>query len=201
MIMTRFLMLVLLIFSSTSIWLTLKQTPAFNRGLLAETVNGGGRILSNWAMYDPGTYSFQRGYGFLLAAARNQGEASKPASEHVRIAVEALEIATRQDPGNAHAWAALAWAHAQLGDEVGAYDALRVSWQIAPNSNALAVSRLNLAGLLTDPKTGLSEPTRTDKVAIRRDMEVLSRFAPRVMASYLESRPHLAALSGSVSPD
>ena len=199
--MMRFLMLVLLIFSSGSIWLTLKQTPAFNPGLLAETVNGGGRVLSNRAMYDPGTYAIQRGYGFLMAAASNEVESSEAAPEHTRLAVEALEIATLQDPGNAHAWAALAWAHAYLGDDIGAYDALRVSWQIAPNNKALAVTRLSLAGLLTDPKIELTEPNKTDRAAIQRDMEVLSRFAPRVMAFYLEESPQLAVLSAGALPE
>ena len=193
--MMRFLMLILLIFSGGSIWQTLKQTPAFNPGLLAETVVEGGRVFSNRAMYDPGTYAFQRGYGFLMAAVSKEVKTSEAAAEHTRLAVEALEIATIQDPGNAHAWAALAWAHAFLGDEIGAYDALRVSWQIAPNNKPLADTRLNLVGLLTDPEIELTEPNKTDRAAIRQDIEVLSRFAPRAIAIYLERNPRLAVLA------
>lgn len=191
----RFLMLLLLISSGGSIWLTLKQVPAFNTGLLAETVVGGGRVLANRAMYDPGTYAFERGYEFLMASTSNAVEASEAAAERVHLAVEALDIATLQDPGNAYAWSALAWGHALLGDDIGAYEALRVSWQIAPNNKALADTRLNLAGLLTDPKIELTEPNKSDKAAIRRDMEVLSRFDPRAMAFYIKKSPHLDILS------
>lgn len=199
----RSMMLILLVFSGGSIWLTLNQTPAFNPQHIAETAIGDGRIIDNAAMYDPGTYAFQRGYGFLVAEAvispeTEAGEenvSSNQSDDRARLAVEALEISLDLDPGNAHAWAALAWARARLGDDTGTMDALRVSWQIAPYNRDLADSRLNLAGLLTDPEIGITEPTEADRAAIARDLEVLRRFEPQAVTYYIELSPHLAGLS------
>ncbi len=204
----RMMMLILLLSSGISIWLTLSQTPAFNPNRLAETIIGDGRIIENSAMYDPGTYAFQRGYGFLVAEAMilreteadEENVLSDKANERARLAIEALEIALDQDPGNAHAWAALAWARARLGDDTGTMGALRVSWEIAPNNSALAEARLNLAGLLTNPDIGITDPTKADRAAIARDMEVLRRFEPRALAFYTEISPHLAELTTKDTP-
>lgn len=199
----RLMMLILLIFSGTSIWLTLHQTPAFNPKLLADTVVGDGRIADNAAMYDPGTYAFQRGYGFLIADAliltdeqtSDEVASLDRAADRALRAARAFEMAIAQDPGNAHAWAALAWARARLGDNTGAMQALRVSWEISPNNMALADTRLNLIGLLTDPEIGSAEPTRVDRAAIARDLEVLGRFDPQTLSVYMDISPHLAPLS------
>jgi len=199
----RVMMVILLIFSGASIWLTLHQTPAFNPKLLADTVVGDGRIADNAAMYDPGTYAFQRGFGFLIADALNSADGQardqiaplEQAADRARRAAEAFEIAVARDPGNAHAWATLAWARARLGDNSGAMQALRVSWEISPNNKALADTRLNLIGLLTDPEIGSTEPTQTDRAAIARDLEVLGRFDPRALSIYMDISPHLAPLS------
>jgi hypothetical protein len=196
-------MLVLLLFSGASIWLTLRQTPAFNPGLIADTAVGEGRIFDAAAMYDPGAYAFQRGYGFLVTDALispDIQESEKVAStefapDRAHLAVEALEIAVTLDPGNAHAWAMLAWARARLGNNSGAIEALRVSWKIAPHNKALADTRLNLSGLLTDPEVGIIEPTNAERASMARDVKVLRLFDPRALARYMEINPHLAALT------
>jgi hypothetical protein len=199
----RLLMFVLLFFSGASIWLTLRQTPAFNPGLVADTAVGEGRIFDAAAMYDPGVYAFQRGYGFMVVDAlilpdtqeANSGAPTEMAADRARLAVEALEIAVTLDPGNAHAWAILAWARARLGNDLGAMEALHVSWKIAPNSKALADTRLNLSGLLTDPEVGIIEPTNAERASMARDVKVLRLFDPRALARYMEINPHLAALT------
>ena len=199
----RILMLVLLFFSGASIWLTLHQTPAFNPALIADTAVGEGRIFDAAAMYDPGVYAFQRGYGFLVVDAltspdtqeNNKGASTEMAADRARLAVEALEIAVTLDPGNAHAWAMLAWARARLGNDLGAMEALQVSWKIAPNSKALAETRLNLSGLLTDPEVGIIEPTDAEHASMARDVNVLGLFDPGALARYIEISPHLAVLT------
>jgi hypothetical protein len=199
----RFMMIVLLIFSGASIWLTLRQTPAFNPQLIADTVVGDGRVFEGPAMYDLGAYAFQRGYGFLIADTlispdtqeSDQDASSELAADRARLAVEALELAVSQDPGNAHAWAFLAWARARLGNNSGAMEALHVSWKIAPNNKALADMRLNLAGLLTDPEIGFTEPTKAERASMARDMEVLSLFDRRALAMHMEIIPHQASLA------
>jgi hypothetical protein len=198
----RFLMLLLLFFSGASIWLTLSKTPAFNPRLIADTVIGDGRIIENAAMYDPGTYAFQRGYGFLISDAlvssdtveRDEVASAELAADRARLADEAFELAVSLDPGNAYAWATLAWARARLGNNSSAMVALRVSWEIAPNNSVLADTRLNLAGLLTNPEIGFIEPTEVDRAAMAQDMEVLRLFNPRTLAAYMESSPHLVEL-------
>jgi len=199
----RFLMLMLLLFAGASIWQTLHRTPAFNPQLIADTVIGDGRILEGTAMYDPGAYAFQRGYGFLIADSlispdpqeSDQAASIARAADRARLAVEALELAVSLDPGNAHAWASLAWAHARLGNDLEAMEALHVSWEIAPHNMALADTRLNLVGVLTDPEIGFAEPTEAERVSMARDMEVLSLFDRPALSKHMETSPHLAALT------
>lgn len=203
MIFARLLMLSLLVVSAFVTWRTLGSTPAFNPRLLSETIVGDSRTAISEVMYDPGAYHYQRGYGFLMADTiisadtEAEGEIAAPevAQERATKAAEALQTAVSLDPGNAHAWAALAWARARLGDRKGSADALRVSWQVAPNNRVLAETRVNLAGLLSYPgiATGLTD---SDYAAISNDMSVLSRFAPRVLALYTQVSPHLSQLAG-----
>ena len=75
-----------------------------------------------------------------------------------------------------------------------------MSWEIAPHNMALADTRLNLVGVLTDPEIGFAEPTEAERASIARDMEVLSLFDRQALATHMEISPHLAALTkGTVS--
>jgi tetratricopeptide (TPR) repeat protein len=198
----RILSLLLLIFSGAAIVSTLSNTPAFDPTARQETVLGDWRVAANTAMYDQGAYAFQRGYGFMAAdglisgdtEARDELASAEMAESRAFKAVEALETAVSLDPGNAHAWLSLAWAHAQLADDVTALDALRTSWGIAPHNRVLAETRLNLIGTLTLPDFAVIELTEGDKEAIQRDVDVLNRFDKSALKFYMETLPHVSML-------
>ena len=195
----RLMMLALLVFSGFVVWNTLGSTPAFNPRLVADTIVGEGRIGLSRMMYDKGQYDFQRGYGFLNAdrvISALTGAPEQPASPGaVRFrayeARDALTSAVERDPGNAHAWADLAWAHAQLGEMSNAAVALRISWQIAPYNATLARTRLGLVGLMTDPDLELRLWVEEDLDAILRDIDTLNAFAERDLEIYRERFPQL----------
>jgi tetratricopeptide (TPR) repeat protein len=180
----RFLAFVLLIMLGGSIWETLGNTPAFNPRLLSDTVVGEGRIPATEAMYDLGSYDFERGFGYLMADAliseeterRDQTASVDIAWERAVRAQVALERAVRRDPGNAHAWASLAWALIRQGDEQGAYAALQVSWELAPYNPGLARTRLDLVSVFAEfggQEMLLLKPSRP---AVTRDAEVMERY-------------------------
>ena len=201
--MARMLMIMLLLAAGGAIWKTLGATPAFNPALVSETVVGQGHTGMVRAMYDKGYYDYQRGYAFLMAETLISGETegrNEVAPRHVlwsRAAKgrAALSSAVAQDPGNAHAWAQLAWSHARLGDRNGAWRALVVSWDVAPFNRTLADTRLNLAGLLTRREA----PSGAAASAIARDMEVLGRYEPRRLRFFLGVYPNLEAMAPSTA--
>jgi tetratricopeptide (TPR) repeat protein len=209
MLLARLLMLALLVFATTVVVTTLGSTPAFNPRLVADTVVGDGRTALSPAMYDRGAYDFQRGYAFLMADAILPGDIDAwrssiaPVESRYRAAQarDALASAVRHDPGNAHAWAHLAWAQARLGDRAGALEAWRRSTEIAPYSGILASTRLDLVGLLSVPEEGWGALTEADLAAIARDLAVLARFDARALASRMEASPRLAALESRISLD
>jgi hypothetical protein len=195
----RLLLVALLIASAASTFSALANSPAFNKSLRGETVFGGWRIFPNDAMYDPGSYAFQRGYGYLMADAsfsadteeRGELASSDTARARARAASAALTEAVQIDPGNAHAWSALAWARTRDLDDAGALAALRAAWRTAPHNAVLAEGRLSLAGLLADPVIGIFEPDGADEAAIRRDAALLARFDERGLRGLAEEAPHL----------
>jgi tetratricopeptide (TPR) repeat protein len=209
MLLARILMLALLAFAATVVVTTLGRTPAFNPRLVADTVVGGGRTALSPAMYDRGAYDFQRGFGFLMADAILPGDIEAwrssvaPVESRFRAAQarDALASAVRHDPGNAHAWAHLAWAQARLGDRSGALAAWRRSTEIAPNSGILASMRLDLMGLLSESEEGWGALSDADLAAIARDLSVLARFDPRALAVHMETSPRLAGLESRTSAD
>ena len=207
--LARLLMLALLVFSATVVAATLGRTPAFNPRLVADTVVGDGRTALSPAMYDRGTYDFQRGFGFLMADAILPGDIDDwrssvaPVEARYRAAQarDALASAVRHDPGNAHAWAHLAWAQARLGDRAAALAAWRRSTEIAPHSGILASARLDLIGLLSATEENWGALTEADLAAIARDLAVLGRFDPRALTAHKETSPRLAGLESRISGD
>jgi tetratricopeptide (TPR) repeat protein len=205
----RVVLVALLVFSGTVIVLTLGATPAFNPRLVSETITGEGRTPLNTAMYDKGTYEFQRGHGFLMADAlvSTDGDAwlaslaPEVASAHVAAAREALGSAVRLDPGNAHAWAHLGWAQARSGDLPKSLDAWRASAAIAPASASLAELRLDLVGLLTATDNGARRLTDADRAAIDRDLSLLEQVDGGGFAAVMKVNPHLAGLRTAVAGD
>tara|TARA_R110002049_G_scaffold23781_3_gene84427 strand:+ start:30732 stop:31301 length:570 start_codon:yes stop_codon:yes gene_type:complete len=161
--------------------MTLGATPAFNPKMLSDTVIGDGRVPTREAMYDPGSYDFERGFGYLMADAlisgdtesRSETAPGELAIQRAQLAQVALDKALRADPGNAHAWAALAWARIRQGDEGGATDALNVSWNIAPYNLNLARTRLDLASVLAEFSDLNLEQLDASKAGILRDVIVM----------------------------
>jgi hypothetical protein len=209
MLLARIQMLALLVFAAAVVVTTLGRTPAFNPRLVADTVVGEGRTALSPAMYDRGTYDFQRGYAFLMADAILPGDLDAwrssvaPVESRYRAAQarDALASAVRNDPGNAHAWAHLAWAQARLGDRAGALAAWRRSTETAPFSGILASTRLDLVGLLSEPEEGWGALSEADLAAIARDLAVLARFDPRALAVHMETSPRLTGLELRTSGD
>lgn len=195
----RWTMLLMLGFFGFVVVETLGKTPAFNPQLVANTIIGDGRIFLSRMMYDQGEYEFQRGYGFLNADAVIAAEtglpgetASKGANRYRAFeARDALLSAVRIDPGNAHAWAALAWAYVRLDDLPESVNALRISWEIAPHNATLAKTRVNLVGLLTFPGLDRALWNEDDLHAFFRDIDVLEEHAPRSLQLYQELYAHL----------
>ncbi|MDU8944951.1 hypothetical protein [Ovoidimarina sediminis] len=202
MLAPRLMMIALALISAAAIWSTLGQTPAFNPRLVSETLVGQGRLPMSHMMYDRGLYDFQRGYGFLMAntvitgavGAQTRQFSPDLALERAERADAALQSAVRIDPGNAHAWAALAWARAKLGDREGALSAWRVSYRIAPYNKTLAGTRLNLAGVLSRKTADGSRLTEADFDAIARDLDILGRFEPRRKREILATSSIVAAV-------
>lgn len=190
---------VLLTLSGASIYVTLSDVPAFNPASRQATVSGGSHVAPPSAMYDNGAYAFQRGYGFLIAdglvssdtEARDALASRETADQRARAAIAALNEAVRLDPGNAHAWSALAWGNAQIAEDGAALKALRNSWTLAPFNRSLAETRFNLIGTLTSPEFLVVRLTERDTEAIQRDIATLGLFDQDALQFYTELAPHL----------
>lgn len=191
----RLLVFVLLAMLGGSIWETLRNTPAFNPKMLSDTIIGNGRIPATEAMYDLGSYHFERGFGYLMADAlisgetesRDQTASNEIAWERALSAQVALEQAVRRDPGNAHAWAGLAWALIRQGDEEGGTKALQVSWKLAPYNPGLARTRLDLVSVFAEFEGQQSGFLKQSRPAIMRDAEVVERYDDSGFQTLLES--------------
>lgn len=196
----RILSAALLILSGASVYSALSETPAFDHGSREATVLGDWRVAANAAMYDAGTYHFQRGYGFLAADAilsadtegRNEIASEETAQDRVLAARDALVTSVNLDPANAHTWASLAWAHARLADDEIAIGALKNSWALAPYNHTLANTRLALIGSLTMPGVVSIELSDNNIEAIERDFHALNHFDKRAFNFHTQSLPHLA---------
>lgn len=195
----RILSLTLLALSGASVISALSGTPAFDPNARQETILGDWRVAVNAAMYDKGTYAFQRGYGFLTADAlfsadtEGRGELAPAETAELRAekAVEALSTAVHLDPGNAHAWASLGWAYARLAENDLALDALRQSWALAPHNRVLADTRLVLVGLLTTPDLTTIALSSDDIQSTKEDAAVMEHFDSRGLQFHIESMAHL----------
>ena len=198
----RILTLLFFVMAVFSIWATLSRTPAFSPSARSETLFGDGRIPAKAAMYDPGAYAFQRGYGFLAAdvlfseETESRDEVASPEIAEARAlkAIAAFKEAVSLDPGNAYAWVELAWAHARLAEDTNSVEALRNSWRLAPNNSALAEMRVNLVSLLSDPELEITPLSENDYRYVRMDAETLQRFDQSALIYYEDSLPFLSEL-------
>lgn len=196
----RLLLLFLLILSAGFTWQTLRVTPAFNPAMLEETVVGNGMLVVREAMYDPATYDFQRGFGFLMgdlaisAETENREETASFETSFDRAvrAQGALEDALHRDPANAHAWAALGWSHIRQGDTDLAIVALQNSWNLAPHNRALADNRINLVSVLAEFDADERAVIEPYKNAILRDARVMSEHDASTFEFYMQTGRRLS---------
>ena len=87
-----------------------RNAPAYNKALRAESVTGDWRVPVSRALYNNGEYLFQLGYGFLQgdSAALLLGEGSLPDRDtflsRVKTSVAYLEKSLTSAPGRVDGW-------------------------------------------------------------------------------------------------
>lgn len=178
--------------------------PAFDAEARRQGALGDWRLPVGAAMYDRGAYLFQLGYGFvnvddtvLVAGdvAMPEGFETDPAAR-AQKAMELFAEAIEHDPGNASAWTWLAWSQSSVGETALARETLAVSWELAPYSRDLAITRLDLAALVYEFSQIEGEDTAplTEKELqnVRKDFRVLSLWDEDLVEDYLEAMPFLA---------
>ena len=141
----------------------LSHTPAFDADSQKTGVLGEWQVGLAPALYNRSDYLFQLGHGFTASDSfvtevdddstvlADIDEMSERANEAKALIAESLALA----PGNAHAWATLAWAHGLDGETEEARAALNASWSLAPHNYELALSRLGLTELFLAPALDL----------------------------------------------
>ncbi|WP_430450422.1 hypothetical protein [Rhodophyticola sp.] len=167
-----------------SVVVLVANAPAFNAELRRENVFDQTILAVGADMYDRASYLMQQAVSYTRADLLPYGEdpdrltapadvVAERGAQAVALMRESLEL----NPGNAHGWAVMAMARIHAGDITGARDALRASWQLAPNNFSLAPERLDLVLVLFDPLTDDVADILTDKdrAAIGRDLETVAR--------------------------
>jgi len=163
------------------------QSPVMNAGLRMPGVAGDWRTDGVGFVYERSVYFRERAVEFLVAAAEADPE-SVGEEERFALLDAALEAATRSvaaAPADASAWLLLAWTQSLLGEEAAAMDALARSWQLAPNSLALALDRVVIAETLA---LG-AETAPAIAAAVRRDVEILEASGGRPWATARQAAP------------
>ncbi|MCB1335638.1 MAG: tetratricopeptide repeat protein [Roseivivax sp.] len=181
----------------------ISNAPAFNTDLRRDTVYGDWRTGYSADMYDEGAYLFQLGYGRVMAdvlfsedtEAIGEMADLDTAIRRAQEAVALLEESLSLDPGNAHAWANLAWAASMSGDAALAEKALRASWELAPNHLSLAARRMTLVAALTGPEElEPFQPGPADIARMRVDYALLQQRDTATVEALLEINPEIEAL-------
>lgn len=184
---------------------TFRGVPAFDAEARQEGALGDWRLPLGAAMYDRGVYLFQLGYGFanlddsiLLggAAAAPEGFVDDPV-ERAERAILLLSDAVELDPGNAHAWAWLAWSHSAVGEMDKARETMAIAWELAPYNRELAVTRLDFATIVQELSTfegeGVPPLNEIEVAAVKKDYAVLGLRDEDLLEEYLGLLPFLAA--------
>lgn len=158
--------------------------PAFNAELRRTGAFGSSILPLGAPMYDPASYLYQQAATFVRADLLPFGDgesapliaplelSEQRAAEAVALARESLAL----DPGNAGAWAVLAWAHMMVAETDEARVAINRSWELAPHSLSLSSERLALVLALFDPilyAENPPSPTEAEQAAYFRDLETL----------------------------
>lgn len=163
--------------------------PAFNADVRRAGVFGDWRVNPGTSLYDRSEYYLQLGYGHLNADGLVNGAAESDGTgddaiggpDAIEKAVEFLEESVTLAPGNAHAWAWLAWAYASRGDGAKALDALEASWRLAPYHVHLAITRLTCFEVIktSSENTGIGSDNEITRTGVRRDLDALARYNRR----------------------
>ncbi len=81
-----------------------------------------------------------------------------------------------------------------MAEDHEALEALRVSWRLAPANTILAETRVNLAGLLSEPDLKVITLSESDLASVINDFQTLSRFDQAALEYYRSTLPHLKNL-------
>lgn len=146
----------------------LQGTPAFDADSQKTGVLGEWQVGLAPALYNRSDYLFQLGHGYAVSDSFVTDIEEDDAlladidvmADRSMEAIDLLEESVELAPGNAHAWATLAWAHGFDGATEEARAALGTSWALAPYNAQLALSRLGVAELFLAP--ALDEETLED---------------------------------------
>jgi len=202
--------IVLLGLSVANFFLTFRGSPAFNKSVRQEGLFGDWRVGIGAAHYDRPAYLFRLGYEYLNADAtasgvtesRNELASAETALERAEKAVALFEESLSLDPANAHAWAALAWAHAMTGNIPSARAAMLASWELAPFNKALSIDRLTFMDMLTGPmreqqEIGLS---KEELAHTHQDIESARRYRKGELAAILARSTTLTTIATQQVP-
>ncbi len=179
-----------LVFAVVQASATLQDTPAFNRDLQVQGPGGAPRPLLTRAMYDQGEYYYQTAFAYANYTASLLLKGMDPTDltvedmrERSRLARINGERSLEHNPGNVHAWMLLASTFRSTGEPERAWDAMRISTELAPYSTSLAYRRILFVG---GDRSGIEQGEWLE-AAIERDIRVLRNFQPRTIG-VIESR-------------
>jgi len=164
------------------------NAPAFNAELRRGNVFDQPILAVGADMYDRASYLMQQAASYiradLLPYADDPDRLTAPVevvAERGTQAVALMDESLSLNPGNAHAWAVMAWAQLYSGDTEAALESLQASWMLAPYNYGLAPERLDLVLVLFDPT--LFEPADAEtpdmtlpanmRDAVLRDLETM----------------------------
>lgn len=183
----------------------LDGAPALDPEARQAGVFGDWRVPVSAVLYDRADYLFHLGYGYvqadLLASAATEAREDLAEFDVALARAERAESLLMESvahaPGNAHAWAYLAWARALRGEMESAARAMETSWTLAPHSLQLAPTRLSFFDLVAELEgAGIAAPlTPRARDGAMRDVVVLNEWNRAYLAALVLGAPALADLA------
>lgn len=153
--MVRLLGFIVFVWAGVNFVTTFSNIPVIDEQIRKDSLDGDWTVAVGSSLFDKGEYLFQIGYGYAnaddsMAQNTDEGDPMALANERAELAVTYLTESVSVDPGNAHAWAALAWSQASLGDIEAARSSMVASWTIAPHNRQLAQTRPEFIALIDE---------------------------------------------------
>lgn len=167
------------------------QSPVVNTDLRVADDAGEWRMQGVGLLYERSAYFRERAVDFLVRAGE-EGDVDE-AIEMAGAAADAARQAVEAGPADPSSWLLLAWGEMLLGNDGRAREALMRSWQLAPQSLALASDRLLLTealGLLAsdDVEPAILASAERDFAILRdgdaRSFDALRDMLPSVLARF-----------------